>query len=276
MLAAVVLLLATWYVGPAERGAAAQPADGAAAAVDTLLVRGGTIILPGQAPERADLVLASSPDGWVVQGREPAGRGALLAPDTLDATGLFLHSADAFNLQNLARVGRAPWIVVRTGPSPGSPALWLLGPIQVRAVSPEENHPPGPVDDRVGCYTMERGPWDNERLAAGLGSVWVPDDLRLHWQYGWHHGRETLLVATDLLGRIHGERTAYAAWAPLPADSLRVGFGTAFAVAMLRLGRVGDGWSGQAVLVGDAVDLSRPREEQRATAPVRLVRVACP
>jgi hypothetical protein len=89
-----------WYEG--------LPGNGAR--VNDLLVRGGTVVLPGMDPYRADLAVdyadpLSREGGRIVEVGDLAGAAAR---DTLDAAGLFVHSAPG------------------AAPAPGAPAAFTL------------------------------------------------------------------------------------------------------------------------------------------------------
>jgi Zinc carboxypeptidase len=77
------------------------------AAVD-LLVLGGSIVLPGTDPMRADLAMnhEDALRGGTLRVREVGDLSAVAALDTIDATGLFLHPAPTM----LAGEGNARWL----------------------------------------------------------------------------------------------------------------------------------------------------------------------
>lgn len=230
------------------------------------MVRGGSLATPDGTAVRADLVLEGTDRGLIL--RAVTTGDGWVTKDTIDATGLYVHSANAFD-RAVARIGRPALYVLRRGPGPGDPAVGIIGETGWRPIS--ENHPPGPQDERVGCYTMERDPWgDPMGITDSPNAVWVPDGLRLYWQYLWHPGRERLLVATDLEGRIGGS-TAVPAWWPLPGDSLRVAFleGVGGGV-IFELAEDGRGYVGEAEVRGDRYP------GPAARAGVRLTRVDCP
>jgi hypothetical protein len=89
-----------------------------------LVVRGGRVVIPGMEPYRADVAVEyadalSREGGRIVEVGDLAG---LVARDTVDATGLFLHPAPG--------VGPAPGapaaFTLRRGPGAGSPAVWVM------------------------------------------------------------------------------------------------------------------------------------------------------
>lgn len=77
------------------------------AAVD-LLVMGGSIVLPGKEPMRADIAMnhEDALRGGTLRVREVGDLSAVAALDTIDATGLFLHPASSM----LAGEGNARWL----------------------------------------------------------------------------------------------------------------------------------------------------------------------
>jgi hypothetical protein len=98
-----------------------------------LLVRGGTVVLPGAGVFRADLAVdyADAPartGGRVVEVGDLAGT---VARDTLDAAGLFVHpapemlAADAAGRPSLP-AGAPARFTVRRGPEPGSATVWAV------------------------------------------------------------------------------------------------------------------------------------------------------
>jgi hypothetical protein len=115
---------------------------------------------------------------------------------------------------------------------------------------------------------VERGDGqDPDRaVSATLDNWWIPDSLRLHWQYHWPYGRDRFLVATDGAGRL-GSGIVRFSWRPLPGDSLRVWFGARYEAAVFLLERADGGYQGEVRIVTDAGGVTR--------APVRLTRREC-
>ncbi|CAN5824938.1 hypothetical protein BH23GEM9_BH23GEM9_24770 [soil metagenome] len=106
-------------------------------AVNDLVIRGGTVVLPGIEPYRADISIDAASVGGPAMTqivdigdlRENAAR------DTLDATGLYLHapaSPDGAGLQP----GRYPEFTLRRGPEPGSEAVWTVLGTTLRQLAP--------------------------------------------------------------------------------------------------------------------------------------------
>lgn len=198
--------------------------------INKVLLSGGVVVRRGRPNERLDLLLERQ-QGFLVL-TAAAEKAPIEAPDTLDIRGLYVHSANHFR----ATVDTTPSLrpgalsiamyVVREGAGVGTPAKWLIGPYEVQPIEPVKNHPPGPIDERVGCYTLERGEWSDSKFEwdPRRMPLWFPDTVRLHWQYHWPHGPEPYLVASDISGRIGGQRITYYGWSPIPPDSLRVTF----------------------------------------------------
>ena len=98
-----------------------------------LLVLGGQVVLPGHPPLAADLAInydeAVARTGGRV--REVGDLRAVIALDTLDATGLFLHPVpDALTVRGEGqwlRIGAAARFDVRRGPDPASELVRRIG-----------------------------------------------------------------------------------------------------------------------------------------------------
>jgi hypothetical protein len=237
--------------------------------IDGILIEGGTLVAPGHDTARASIVVERGSGGFLI--REIDSRPTFAPTDTVDATGLFIHSAHAFSLGAGVQAGSPAMLVFRKGVSPGDTAVGLLGPASGwRAIEQTENHPPGPMDERAGCYLVERGPWNDSTAASMLQRTVVPRDIRLHWQYLWHVGREQLLVATDADGRIPGTDTSFFGWAPLTVDSLRISFVADWQGTTFNVTRVGQD------LVGEVRKSGHTDPGPQAIANVRLQRIDCP
>ncbi|CAN5172362.1 hypothetical protein BH24GEM2_BH24GEM2_05420 [soil metagenome] len=92
--------------------------------VNDLLVRGATMVSPGMAPYRADVAIDYR-DSLGRRGGRVVDIGDLReypARDTLDASGLFLHSGPDGPLM----VDVSTSFVLRRGAAPGSAAVWTL------------------------------------------------------------------------------------------------------------------------------------------------------
>jgi len=137
-------------------------------------------------------------------------------------------------------------------------------------VTPAQNHPPGPVDERVGCYDLERGKWSDSRFVwdPSRSPVWFPDHLRLHWQYQWRFGAGRYLVATDFAGKVTNTRVSWWRWRPVGTDSLVVDFGMSVEDTAFRGAAQGRDYMGKLSVRWDVGD--------RIWAPARLHRVECP
>lgn len=242
--------------------------------IEKVLVRGGVVVRRDRPNERLDLLLERH-EGFLVL-TAAAADTQLEAPDTLEIGGLYIHSANPFE----ATVDTTPSLragtlsiamyVVREGAGVGTPARWLIGPYEVQPIGSEENHPPGPVDERVGCYFLERGEWSDPEFEwdPRRMPLWFPDTVRLHWQYQWSHGPGRYLVATDVSGRITDYRITLHSWSPIPPDSVRVGFWVWYMGTTFR-GAAKDGdFGGELAVLADG-GLS-------VRAPAQLRRVECP
>ena len=268
----IVVLLIAVAAGCSSRHENVVPfgSGESAGSIDSIVVYGATMVIRGGDTVNSDVLIEREGGRLVVRDISPGGVSQ--ARDTIHIAGAYLHSANAFD-QRQPRVGSHAMYVVRQGPSPGSVALGLIGARSSepwRPLHPTENHPPGPPDERVGCYGIERGQWSDSTAVLSLrrGARAVPADVRLHWQYLWHVGREDLLVATDIMGYVPGEFTNMFAWWPR-GDSVEIGFSTGFESASFRLVSEGDDLVGLVRLGGDTYP------GPRAEAPVRLRRRVC-
>ena len=204
----------------------------------------------GHSAEPRDVFLTHRSRGLVVDSIvQPRGAPAR---DTLDASGLFIHGGNAMYIEESLRSGRMPWLVLRTGPSQGDPALFTVYS-EVRHLRPDENHPSGPVDERVGCYSVLRGDWDDPETAAGFVGLHVPDGVELHWQYLLHLGIDSVLVATDLDGELPGARIARGGWTMEGPDSLGIYFTNGYESVIMALGRDSSNWVGTVKLTGHTI-----------------------
>lgn len=258
-LAMGIAVCASACAGPQISGGARG--DGPGLEDGMVVVHGGVLVRPGQSMLMADLALDSTDHGLVL--RKVAKRGEIVAQDTIDASGMYVHSSHAFN-RSLPALNEVAMYVLRTGASPGDSAVGRIGPRGWEPIS--ENHPPGPVDERVGCYAVNRAAWDDPETG---GSRWVPNTLRLHWQYMWLLAREKSLVATDIGGHV-GQDIVYYGWSRGAADSLRVDFHEKYVGVSLRLAKDGRDYVGVMTAGGDT---SRGRT---ARSRVRLSRINCP
>ncbi len=287
ILGALGALLVAGLGAARPRVASAQ----AARVVDGLLIQGGVAVRREAPDEAVDILLEHGDDFLLLRGAvEPGGYETT---DTLDAAGLFIHSANPFLAE--ARLAPSPnpvdrtsaMYVLRTGASPASPARWLVGPYGWRRVEAAENHPAGPVDGRAGCYALTTGEWGEPGFVLNRTGAWFPDSLRLTWQYQWPYGTSPFLVATDGRGRVRGKRITYYGWKTPAPDSLEVMFSTGFQMAWFLGTRAADTESagrrtgaaphrdgGSADFTGELAYLTDGGTDIRATA--RLTRIPCP
>jgi beta-lactamase class A len=106
-------------------------------AVNDLIIRGGTIVLPGIEPYRADIAIDAAavggPDATRIVDlgdlRENEAR------DTLDATGLFIHPHDAAPGTGL-QPGATPALTLRRSADPVAEAMWTVIGTVVRQYGP--------------------------------------------------------------------------------------------------------------------------------------------
>lgn len=268
-----VLLIASCS-GPPRETAIAKPYEigpsRGRVVVDSLMIRGAVVMGSGAGDQPLDLLLGGGEHGELafLAIAEP---GEHAVGDTLDASGLYVHSASAFEREVhtvLRRRGsRSAMYVLRAGRSPGSEAKWLVLPDGVKPLEAQDNYPPGPISDAVGCFTVQRGQWEEPDALQGVLWAWVPDDLRLHWQYHWAYGRGKHLVATGASGEVPSHVVLYR-WSSLPADSLKVVFGWNHEGTTFMVRREGDDYVGNVRIWTDAGG--------GTGAPVRLDRRPCP
>jgi hypothetical protein len=93
----------------------------------SLLVLGGDLLLKGATPIRADIAIQFD-DSAARTGPSYGEIGDLegvIALDTLDASGLFIHAEPGED--GVVRVGAPVSITVRRGSDPESQAVWALG-----------------------------------------------------------------------------------------------------------------------------------------------------
>ena len=269
---ATILLIATTIACQARTPnvpVESAPADAAPVqVVNGILVKDGVLALRGRDTARASIVLQRS-ERWL-RVMEIAPEPRTVTTDTIDASNLFVHSASAFD-QKAPNVGGFALLVLRTGPSAGDPAVGLIGGSPAwRPIRPAENYPEMPPDPRAGCYAVERGEWDDPAIAAEPWWVPVPRDIRLHWQYAWHFGREKELIATDARGAVPGSETDMFVWTRESPEALRIVFSTGYVATSFRLRSDG------ANLVGTVTRSTDDAGGPVVTAPVVLRRIECP
>ena len=104
-----------------------------------LLIRGGSVVIPGREPHRADVLIDAASVGGpnTTQVVDVGDLADVEARDTLDATNLFLHVQGG--LQSV-QPGTSPVFVVRKAADPRSEAVWLLNGIRRRQLTPAD-HP---------------------------------------------------------------------------------------------------------------------------------------
>ncbi|MEO5510882.1 MAG: serine hydrolase [Longimicrobiales bacterium] len=104
--------------------------------INGLLVRGGTVVLPGMTPARVDIAINEKSVGGT-DATEIVDIGDLddlVARDTINATGLFIH-VDAGVLAasgGLLRNGDFPRFTIRRTADPASATVWIIDGIRVR------------------------------------------------------------------------------------------------------------------------------------------------
>lgn len=244
-------------------------------AIETILIRGGSAAGRNGPDERFDIVLENEEDRLFVVA---AGQDTTLtALDTVDISGLYLHSMDPFNALVEARRTRrssarsSPMYIVRKGASAGTTAMWLISPDEIRRLGPADNRPSGPKNESVGCYSVTRDDWSDPEFNWDRMSVWFPDTVRLHWAYDWRwtsRPPQPHLIATDGSGQIRDPAITVYAWSPSEPDSVRVTFGVWYMLTIFR-GAVSDGgFKGELSVLAD--------DNFSVRAPARLERVECP
>ena len=99
-------------------------------------------------------------------------------------------------------------LVLRSLDTTRSSTVLERGPSWLRVVeiAPRTSAVPTRTAQFVGCYLVERGEWSDSLGAMTLSFATIPADVRLHWHYLSHWGRENDLVATDGSGAIVGHR----------------------------------------------------------------------
>lgn len=143
-----------------------------------LLVRGGTLVVPGQPPYRADLAIDFA-DPLAVQGGRIADIGDLegyTARDTLDASELFLH-LERRALVRGPGARRAPnpgvpaTLTARRGAAATSAAVWSMRRgIVERAKGPGDGAPVREAGARSGA-AQEPGPAEPPATDTGAGAA---------------------------------------------------------------------------------------------------------
>jgi hypothetical protein len=101
-------------------------------AIDDLLVVGGSIVLPGAPPTQIDLAIDKEGVGGVSETQivDIGDLGEVVARDTVDASGLFIHLDDAN--ARMIRPGMAPAFTIRRGADRASEAVWRILGIDAR------------------------------------------------------------------------------------------------------------------------------------------------
>lgn len=104
--------------------------------VNDLLILGGRIVLPGAEPYRADVAVDITHSGSAPRASiaDVGDLGHLMARDTVDATGLFVHTEAGRNPAYFGDGGVAV-VWIRRGPDPSSEAVWVVRDGAARRVS---------------------------------------------------------------------------------------------------------------------------------------------
>jgi len=246
---------------------ASAPTSIADSLVDGIIVFGGTIVRSDSDTVRADIAFERRGQRLVLSRLAPQLN--ISTRDSIDARGAYLHPA--LDRSFPIRVGDTEGLVIRQTWSLGSPVLGLIGfrEREWRPILPSENSPTGPVDPRVGCYNTEIGEWDDPAVGSSYSRGMMPAGIRLHWQYLWQPGRDSVLVATDLAGQMPSERVRIPVWYARP-DSITVVFSHGFGGVSFRVRDEG------ADLVGVVQTGGDRHPGPTAAAPARLRRVSCP
>lgn len=95
-----------------------------------LLIRGGSVVLPGMPPYRADVSIDAAAVGGpsMTQITDVGDLEFIIARDTIDASGLFLHPVNGARV----RPGEAPHLMIRSGAATDSPLVWEVDGVRVR------------------------------------------------------------------------------------------------------------------------------------------------
>jgi beta-lactamase class A len=102
--------------------------------VSDLIVRGGTLVLPGLPPYRADIAIDAAAVGGPAS-TQVTDVGDLLenaARDTIDATGLHVHVAPGADGVASVHPGSWPRFFIRRGADPASEIVWTVDGVAVR------------------------------------------------------------------------------------------------------------------------------------------------
>jgi beta-lactamase class A len=102
--------------------------------LNDLLIRGGTLVLPGREPRRADIAIDAASVGGP-SNTQIADIGDLAeaeARDTLDASGLFIHFPAG---TETVQPGHAFDVVLRRGADPASEAVWQVSGTRKRQLT---------------------------------------------------------------------------------------------------------------------------------------------
>jgi beta-lactamase class A len=141
-------------------------------AVNDLLIRGGTVVLPGAAPFRADIAIDAAAVGGPAH-TQIVDVGDLqehAARDSVDATGMFVHVLPGADGRPSVQPGTAPHLAVRRTADPSSELVWSVTGVTVRRwVARQDGRPrrrrltpalrsPRPAPDRHGRYRAASAP----------------------------------------------------------------------------------------------------------------------
>jgi beta-lactamase class A len=102
--------------------------------MNDLIIRGGTMVLPGMPPYRADIAIDATAVGGPAQ-TQIVDVGDLLenaARDTLDASGLFIHRAAEAGTDVEVHPGGRPAFEIRSSADPSSELIWTVDGVTVR------------------------------------------------------------------------------------------------------------------------------------------------
>ncbi|HSJ10905.1 MAG TPA: serine hydrolase [Longimicrobiales bacterium] len=104
-----------------------QSLPGNGRSLSDLLIRGGSIALPGMPPYRADISIDAAAVGGpaFTQVTDVGDLEFVIARDTIDASGLFIHAARV-------RPGDAPRLLIRSGAAADAPVVWEIEGVRAR------------------------------------------------------------------------------------------------------------------------------------------------
>jgi hypothetical protein len=116
------------WAGVDDRLYTSLPENGRA--LNDLLIRGGTVVIVGMEPVRADIVIDAASVGGpaVTQISDVGDLTTVAARDTVDADGLFIHTSEM-------QPGTTPRLELRRGAHAVSELVWEIEGVRVRRLT---------------------------------------------------------------------------------------------------------------------------------------------